>query len=106
MNKWLLKILVLLVGVSFTLAVFEIDLGYDHNTFHDEDDTYVQSNNQNIELSAHFEKQKDILELKDFAATLFSLFFPDTQTDSDPPPQKAVAYTSQKIFLRNSVWRI
>lgn len=99
--------MLLLVGISFTLAVFEIDLGCCHNTFFDEYDTYVQSNNQNIELSSHFEKQNDFFkELNDFAASLCSLFSPDIQTDSDPPPQKSVAVTSQKIFLRNSVWRI
>jgi hypothetical protein len=99
------KILSILIIISFAFAVFEVDLGSHYNTFHDEDDTYVVSNNQNVKLIPHFEKQKGITaEYCDFEKIIFNLFFSKSLGGSNSFPP--TPFISRKIFVRNSVWRI
>jgi hypothetical protein len=107
MKVWTNKILFILISISFAIAVFEIDSDSRHNTFHDEDDTYVQSNNQNVEISSHFEQQKDLSQLHhDFTISICNLFLINKQAASDFSSQKFFSFIPQKIFLQNSVWRI
>jgi len=101
------KCLLILTGICFALAVLEVHGNDSDNTFHDQDDIYIQSNNQNVELNSHIEKQNDFSkEFKYFATIVFDLFSDDTQTSYASPPPKNFSPCLQKIFLRNSVWRI
>ncbi len=96
--------MLILTGICFALAVFEIHGEESNNTFHDQDDTYIQSDNQNVELNSHLEKQIDFSkEFQYFATIVFDFFSSNTQTAYVSPPPKIF---TQKIFLRNSVWRI
>jgi hypothetical protein len=107
MRKWLNKILFILISISFVIAVFEIDSDSRHNTFHDEDDTYIQSNNLNAELNSHFEQQKDLnQEYCDLAISFLDLILFDSKAVTISHPQGKNLLTFQKIFIRNSVWRI
>ena len=64
MIKWLHKSILLITGIFFALAILEIHGADSQNTFFDHDDTYIQRNNQNVELNAHVEKQNDFFRRK------------------------------------------
>jgi hypothetical protein len=105
MIKWLNKSFLILTGICFALAILEIHGEDSHNTFFDQDDTYIQSNNQNVELNSHIEKQKDFSnEFRYFVTITFTLFSSEIKTAYVSPPPKN--FNSKKIFLQNSVWRI
>jgi hypothetical protein len=107
MLKWLYKIVFLITGIFFALAILEIHGENSQNTFFDQDDTFIKTENQNCIISSCIEKQKELTqELNNFTGIIFSIFSPDILTDLSSFPRKDFTYFTPKIFLRNSVWRI
>jgi hypothetical protein len=49
MRSFLLKILILIVSCCFFISATETDIGTYHQTFFDDDDTYIPSAQQNLE---------------------------------------------------------
>ncbi len=83
-----------------------MDLGEAHNTFFDEYDTYIKTEQVSVDHSDVVQQQQQ--ELYEFVSFLFSVhnnFFAEKKLS------KIIEYTTYnasppKLFLRNSVWRI
>lgn len=104
MYKWLHKLLFIAIGFSFFISATEIDLGEAHNTFFDEYDTYVKTEQVTID---HPEIQQQQQELYGFISFLFSYYHPTSERHLSQRAEYIVYNSSPpKIFLRNSVWRI
>src|SRR5689334_24447032 len=101
MKTWLHKCLLIFSGICLVLALLKIHGKDRPNTYHDDDDTYIQSDNQDLDISSYFEKQKEsFTELNTFISRAADLFFPNTQADSKEPSQKSTAFTPpSKLFL-------
>jgi hypothetical protein len=107
MLKLLYRCVFLVTGVFLALAALEIHGEDSQNTFFDQDDIYIKEESQFFLISNSIEKQNGFSkDLSDFAAALCDLFSTSIYSESHPLPEKIVAFNSQKIFLRNSDWRI
>lgn len=107
MKKWPYRIILLITGVFLALSILEIHGDNSRNTFHDEDDVYVQSTTQSLTFNFHFEKQSNFSKNIDHTISiLLNLLHPSLQANIDPSGQKDFAFSFIKRFLRNSVWRI
>lgn len=105
MVKWLHKLLFVAISISFFISATEMDLGECHNTFFDEYDTYVKTEQVSVGQMQIQQQQQELLAL----ASLFYHYylFAATQTFNYPSSSYQVGNISPpKLFLRNSVWRI
>jgi hypothetical protein len=104
MAKWLHRLLFVVISLSFFISATEMDIGEAHNTFFDEYDTYVQT--EQVEVD-HVEVRQQQQELYEFVSFLINYYHPAKEialpirpgyftSGASPPP----------LFLRNSVWRI
>lgn len=103
MHKWLYKIVFILISFSFFVSATELNIGEVHNTFFDEYDTYVKSEQVLLD-NITIQQQDTYLFLHDgiFSYRAFSRL-------SQAVEVACIAFDnsySSKIFLRNSVWRI
>lgn len=105
MVMWLHKLLFVAVSFSFFISATEMDLGESHNTFFDEYDTYVKTEQVS---SDHLEiTQAQQQELLEFTSSFFAgcLYVSEAQRYECPDYKKPNA-SPPKLYLRNSVWRI
>lgn len=105
MFNWLYKILFILIGVSFFISATEINLGEAHNTFFDEYDTYVKTEQVTVDHASIQEHQSTGYVL------LYHLLWHYRSFAVASKPIESTCFTSDnlyppRIFLRNSVWRI
>jgi hypothetical protein len=105
MVKWLTKILFLTISISFFISAIEIDLGECHNTFFDEYDTYIKSEQVSVDHSATLQQEHDTYIL------LYNFFTCYNALKGKPEGVKhhstaCYNHYPPKLFLRNSVWRI
>ncbi len=105
MKKWLYKILFLTISFSFFISATEMDLGECHNTFFDEYDTYVKTEQVSVDHAAILQQEHDTYV---FLHNFFTCY---NALNSKPESIKhqSTAYYNHyppKLFLRNSVWRI
>lgn len=105
MHKWLYKILFIVISFSFFVSATEMDLGDCHNTFFDEYDTYVQSEQVVLEHSSTEHKNHDQSLL--CGLVIFNHIHPVTSRNSVKPITASFAsYHPLRLFLRYSVMRI
>ena len=105
MHKWLQKIIFIVLSVSFFISAVEMDIGEARNTFFDEYDTYVRTEQVSLEQTEVIQQEHDALA---FISCLISQY----KSLNDPadwvrhsPPRYFNLYPP-KIFLRNASWRI
>lgn len=105
MMKWLQKILFVVISLSFFISATEMDLGEVHNTFFDEYDTYVKTEQVSVDQTVLTQQEQETYALLHF---LFSQFR-GLNNQSEKFNYYSVSYYNHyppKLFLRNSVWRI
>lgn len=82
-----------------------MDLGECHNTFFDEYDTYVKTEQVSVDHSAIEQQVHDTYALIHFAFSYYNFL----KQQQQPPAYQTKSYYNHyppKLFLRNSVWRI
>lgn len=102
MIKWLQKILFIAISFSFFISATEMDLGKSHNTFFDEFDTYVKTEQVSLDHATFLQQDDDIYTL---TISQYQAFEEQLQIVKN----LHLAYCNHfpsKIFLHNSVWRI
>lgn len=105
MFKWLSKILLIVISLSFFISATEMNLGEYQNTFFDEYDTYVKSEQVSIDHAIHFQQEHD-------ASTFICYFLSKYNAVNGRvsfvkhPAEDYYNHYPPKLFLRNSVWRI
>ncbi len=105
MGKWLHKLLFVVISISFFISATEMDIGEAHNTFYDEYDTYVKTEQVSVDHSEVKQQQQKLLE---FVSLLFPYLPSFTKKALQLPKTNYVACKASfpKLFLRNSIWRI
>ncbi|NCI47419.1 hypothetical protein [Sediminibacterium soli] len=103
MVKWLYKILFVAIGMSFFISATEMDLGEAHNTFFDEYDTYLKTEQVAVSLDQAYQRQ-ELTGLLTFSYPYHPLPVPCLRTAANVPICCGVS--PARLFLRNSVWRI
>lgn len=104
MNKVLYKILFISIGISFFISATEMDLGEYHNTFFDEYDTYVKTEQVVLEHSTiEYQKHDEWLLFRFVISNYIQAIV--LQKLIEPTLSCSNYYTS-RLFLRNSMWRI
>jgi len=103
--KLLSKILFHVISFSFFISATEMDLGECHNTFFDEYDTYIKTEQVTVDNCASIEQDKDI------CASIYSIanYYKVLKAPVDHSGYSIVVCCKKypsKSFLRNSVWRI
>ena len=105
MVQCLYKILYIVISFSFFISATEIDLGESHNTFFDEYDTYIKTEQVSIDHDVTLQQQHN-----DYAFIYYIIIHYkslNSQAKTDKHPQLAYYHRyPPKLFLRNSVWRI
>lgn len=104
MVKWLSKILLIVISLSFFISAAEMNLGTCHNTFFDEYDTYIKAEQQSIDHATSLQQEHDTYALVGYIFQYQAL-----QEQLQAVQYSHLAYHNHyppKIFLRNSVWRI
>lgn len=105
MYKWLYKILFIAISFSFFISATEMDLGESHNTFFDEYDTYLQS--EQVSFHSVLSNETDVYTaLISFTEICYNFLLPNQPFSSCNSFVFKGDVVCQKIFLRNSVWRI
>lgn len=106
MVKWLYKILFILITFSFVLSACEIDIGDCHNTFFDDFDTYVKTEQVSIDHdhTSIFLAQEFSLLVLGFCSVF--LLRPSALRHHLKKARFWFCTQPEKIFLLNSVWRI
>lgn len=105
MFRWLYKLLFVAITFSFFVSATEMDLGDCHNTFFDEYDVYVKTEQVSLDHSTIEQQLLNSYTLVHCAFFYFQSLEQHERTivcqikdyDNASPP---------KLFLRNSVWRI
>lgn len=106
MIKWLYKILFVAITFSFFISATEMDLGDCHNTFFDDYDTYVKTEQvsfDNTVITIHPDDIHNLLfyhvlfQYNELADAISVVVNKHKDCYNNYPP---------KLFLRNSVWRI
>ena len=105
MVKWLHKILFLTITFSFFLSATEIDLGESHNTFFDEYDTYVKTEQASFDQTSAAQQAHDTYILFHNFLTCYNALTGKSEGIKHHSTAFSNLYPS-KLFLRNSVWRI
>lgn len=105
MLKWLSKILLTVISLLFFISATEIDLGECHNTFFDEYDTYVKTEQLSVDHATSLQQEHDTYALIWFVISEYQTL----QEQSQNKQYSHLAFYNHcppKLFLRNSVWRI
>lgn len=105
MHKCLYKILFVIISFSFFISATEMDLGECHNTFFDDYDTYVQSEQISYHSVVSIETDYQT-SLHSYGHFYSNLLYNNKPANNHQHCEPRVYSVSQKIFLRNSVWRI
>ncbi len=105
MMKWFQKILFVVISLSFFISATEMDLGEVHNTFFDEYDTYVKTEQVSVDHTVAIQQEHDTYALIDY---LFNHYKGLNNQSKNCNHQQFAYYNHypSKLFLRNSVWRI
>ena len=105
MVKWLTKILLGVISLSFFLSAIEMDFGECRNTFFDEYDTYIKAEQLSVDHTASLQQDHDTYNLIGF---IFSQYQQVSQQFQIVQYSHLAYYNNYppEIFLRNSVWRI
>ena len=105
MVTWLYKLLFVAITFSFFVSSTEMDLGDCHNTFFDEYDVYVKTEQVSLDHST-VEQQVhntyalircDFFYFQSLGQQQRPIAWQTKDYNTDSPP---------KLFLKNSVWRI
>ncbi len=105
MFKTLYKILFVLISISFFISATEMDLGECHNTFFDEYDTYVKTEQVALSQSEAEQQVHNTYALIYYAFSCCRCLGSPEETVVYHPRSYYNFYPS-KLFLRNSVWRL
>jgi hypothetical protein len=105
MLRWLYNLLFVAIGFSFFISATEMDIGDSHNTFFDEYDTYVKTEQVSSHLTA--------LERRIYYSLLLNygeVAQPCSQPECDYPinnqPHSRYYIPACRLYLRNNVFRI
>lgn len=105
MVKWLHNLLFVAISFSFFISATEMDLGECHNTFFDEYDTYVKTEQVSLDQSAVEQQVHDT-----YALIHCAFYYYQALRQQEPSlsyqPRDFADPSPPKLFLRNSVWRI
>jgi len=105
MVKWLYKILFVAISFSFFISATEMDLGEAHNTFFDDYDTYVKTEQVSLDQASAMQQEHDT-----YALVYYIINHYNTSKDQSfciqYPSTNYYNQQSPKLFLLNSVWRI
>ncbi len=105
MHKWLYKILFVVISFSFFVSATEMDLGECHNTFFDEYDTYVKTEQVSFDNTPLQQHQTDTYAFLAWFIGYYKIAGHYSEL-SKAPFLRINKHSRNKIFLRNSVWRI
>lgn len=105
MVKWLHNLLFVAISFSFFISATEMDLGEVHNTFFDQYDTYVKTEQVSIDHSIAVQQEHDTYTL---IYSVLSYYFAlgEKPKKAIKPPENYCNHYPPKLYLRNSVWRI
>lgn len=105
MITWLRKLLLIAIGISFSISAIEIDLGMCQNTFFDEYDSYVKEEQVSIENGSAIQQEHDTYA---FIYYLIHQYQPSGYQAAifQHQPVDYCKHYPPKLFVRNSVWRI
>ncbi len=111
MRKYLIGGVLLIVGICFSISASELNAFGFHNTFFDQYDTYVQSDDIDLQVDTKIEKERENSK----SGCMYHILFTDCPVSqqwvneifyySFTGKYAAQTYTT-KIFLMNSVWLI
>lgn len=104
MYKWLHKILFIAITFSFFISATEMSFGEVHNTFFDDYDTYVKTEQVTVDHVDVQQQQKGLLELVCFFFNQYNSYCNKVYLNKNSC--FAAKYSPPKLFLRNAVWRI
>ena len=105
MSKWIHKLLFVIIGLSFFISATEMNIGEAKNTFFDEYDSYVKTEQVCIDHA----EMKQLLQQDIWEAFSFIYYYYDSTRGNKSTHKEAYIASSAsppKIYLRNSVWRI
>ncbi|MEP6597455.1 MAG: hypothetical protein ABJA71_15990 [Ginsengibacter sp.] len=105
MFKWLQKILFIAISFSFFISATEMDLGEAHNTFFDDYDTYVKTEQVSLDHASALQQEHDTYALICYIIDHYNAL-KDPSACIKYPPASHCNQQSPKLFLLNSVWRI
>lgn len=106
MSKWLSKILLIVISLSFFTSAVELNVGAFHHTFFDEYDTYVKAEQVSFDhatVDAPDDNPNFLL------ASVFSFYYSSIiaqQVSFEHFRNYHLNHYQPKLFLLNSVWRI
>lgn len=105
MVKWLHKILIIVISLSFFISATEMDLGEAHNTFFDDYDTYVKTEQLSLDQASAMQQENDAYALLYYTINHYNAS-KEQSVRIQYPPANYYDPQSPKLFLLNSVWRI
>lgn len=105
MVKWLHKILFIAIGFSFLISATEMDLGEAHNTFFDDYDTYVKTEQLSLDHASALQQEHDTYALPYYIINHYNAS-KEQSVSIQYPSANYYNRQSPKLFLLNSVWRI
>ncbi len=105
MVKWLQKILFVAISFSFFISATEMDLGDAHNTFSDDYDTYVKTEQVSLDHASAMQQGHDTYALLYYIINHYNAS-KEQSVRIQYPPTNYYDPQSLKLFLLNSVWRI
>lgn len=106
MSKWLSKILLIFISLSFFTSAVELNVGAFHHTFFDEYDTYVKAEQVSLD-HATVDAPDDNPHF--LFASVFSFCYKSIiaqQVSLEHFRNYHLNHYQPKLFLLNSVWRI
>lgn len=106
MTKWLYKILLIVISLSFFTSAIELNIGECHQTFFDEYDTYVKTEHVSIDHSVANAHDNNPYFLLGSVLSFYHSFVVVQQVSFEYHPSSNLSHHPPKLFLRNSVWRI
>ena len=104
MVKWLNKLLAVAISVSFFISATEMNIGEAENTFFDQYDTYLKTEQVSIDHVQVKQEQQELYQIPALLLSYYHLFRKKTLYPKDT--DIAFGASPPKLFLRNSVWRI
>ncbi len=105
MVNWLQKILFVVISLSFFISASEMDLGEVHNTFFDDYDTYVKTEQVSLDHASAMQQEHDTYALLYYIINHYNAS-KEQLVRIQYPPGNYYNRHSPKLFLLNSVWRI
>lgn len=106
MTKWLFKVLLVVISLSFFTSAVELNIGECHQTFFDDYDTYVKTEQVSFDYST-IDAPNDNPYF--FLTSVFSFYYSFVvaqEVSLQHNPIYHLNHYPPKLFLLNSVWRI